>query len=99
MLEKGERIEQIWLLLFIVVPLVMYAPLSELFVFEGVTKMLTSGFFGIIAATGGFFLYNLTKSNNNIIKLLVLLSIVFFALLLIYYYDLFHFSELYSIQN
>lgn len=95
MSKKGGRAEQIWLALYVVIPLILFTPLSEFFAQEGIYRTLISGAIGLIGATAGFGVFYLTRNQQNLFRALALAGIIVLGLILLKGLQLYTNSESY----
>ena len=82
--NKSLKPEQIWMTIFIVLPIGLLFPTAEFFDVSGSTRVLISGVLGGIGGLIGFVFYSIFKSTNTFVKATVLTSIFAFGITCIY---------------
>jgi hypothetical protein len=66
--NKSSKSEQIWLTIFLTLPVALTYPTSEFFDVSGITKILIGGILGGIGGLIGFILFFFFKSKSAITK-------------------------------
>jgi len=82
--DKTDRKEQIWLTLFLLVPVLILVRLSDIFAESNTGKFFFAGLFGAIGGLLGFGLYHFVKASSFLKKSITLTILLLVSISILY---------------